>query len=306
MILSILIPQLIPLYLLIAMGFIGGRHLDVNLHSMAIVVIYFISPVVVFGAVAQMDFRPDYLILPLVLFTLSVIITTLSFHGAKQLFKDNIANLIGLSSATSNSGYFGLPLVIALFGADKSGLYILGNFGAEIVGITLAFYFGARGNFSVRESLLKLVKIPFIHAMALGLFWNLAIGDLPPIFLTYWGYFTGAWTIIGMMLIGVALGKLSSFRVNIRLTSWLCMVKFIVWPLAVGGAVALDQFYFHLFGMEVWALFILWSLCPLPNNVVAFAAQLNIRPDEAALTVLASNIVALFVLPAVLSLIHLV
>lgn len=305
MILEILIPQLIPLYILIAMGFVSARHMDVNLHSMAIISIYFLAPVVIFGAIARMEFQTDYLVLPLVLFILSFAITLGSYSLAQRKFKDRMANVIGLASATSNSGYFGLPIILALYGPEMTGIYLLGNFGAEIVAITLAYYFGARGNLSVRESLIKVFRLPILYAIILGLLWNVMNLPLPAAFLTYWDYFTGAWVVIGMMLTGVALGKLNTLRLNLKLSLWLGCTKFIIWPLAVGLAILIDIYITQMFPPEIYGLFIIWSLCPLPNNAVAFSAQLKIHPEEVAMTTLASTIFAFFYIPLMIWLLNL-
>jgi hypothetical protein len=38
---SLLIINILPLIMLIGMGYVGGRYLEINLHSMAMMVIFF-------------------------------------------------------------------------------------------------------------------------------------------------------------------------------------------------------------------------------------------------------------------------
>lgn len=299
MIVQTLLPNLIPLYALIAFGFAGGRWLDINLHSMAVVAIYFIAPIVIFGAVAQVDLQPEYMALPLVLAVISFSITMVSYRLARLIFPAKMASLIGMASSTGNTGYFGLPLILAIYGADQAGIYILGNYGAEIVAVTLGYYFGARGNFHVKDSLIKLLKLPVLHGLWLGVVWNLLNLPLPESFLNYWGHFTGAWVVIGMMLIGVALGKIPKFELNFKLIGWLSVVKFLAWPLLVGAFIWTDQNYTMLFDTDIYGMFLIFSLCPLAGNVVAFAAQLDVHPEEAAMAVLISTLIALFYIPLV-------
>ena len=52
-ILSLLIANIIPLYILIVVGFIGGRFLDINLPSIATIAIYILAPIVNFGATSS-------------------------------------------------------------------------------------------------------------------------------------------------------------------------------------------------------------------------------------------------------------
>lgn len=301
MIFETLIPTLIPLYILIAMGFIGGRYMDINLQSMATITIYFISPVVVFGAVGQLDLKPEYLLLPVGLAFASTIVTFISYQAANFIFRDNLANLIAMGSPQSNSGYFGLPVVLSIYGAGASGLYLMTSIGAEIISITVGYYFGARGSFDVRESLLKVLKLPVLHGLWIGLIWNVSDLGFSKSFLDYWTYFTGAWVVLGMMLIGVALGKLLRFHVNWKLLSYLSFIKFIFWPLLIFAVILFDRAFSMIFDEQVYGLLMIWSLCPLMGNLVAYAALLNVRPDEAAMSVLISTLFALLFMPFVLS-----
>ena len=298
MIFEVLIPNLIPLYILIAMGFAAGRYMDVNLHSLATLLIYFVGPLVIFGAVAQMPLRLEFLYLPVCLGAASLFVTLLSYKFAKVVFqRTNFPNLIAMASPTCNSGYFGLPVVIALFGAEASGLYLLGNVGAEIVMVTVGYYFGARGNFNARQSIIKVIRLPMIYGLLAGLAFNALGYELNETFISFWTYFTGTWVVIGMMLIGVALGKPERFTINWKLLNFLSAIKFILWPGIIFLAIIFDQNITQAFDPVIYGMFMVWGLCPLMANTVAYAAQLNVRPDEAAMCVLLTTFMALFLMP---------
>jgi hypothetical protein len=299
-ILYILIPNLIPLYILIAFGYIGGKYLEVNLPSMATISIYFISPIVVFGAIARLPLDPTYLALPFIMFCIALIVIIGSYWLSGFFFKDNLQNLVGLSSGNGNTGYYGLPIVMALFGPEATSIYLLANFGAELCTITAGYYLGARGVANVRDSLLKVLKLPVVHAVWLGLLWNVTMPALPVTFYEWWDKFAGAWVIIGMMLIGVALTKVQSLRLNPKLLSYLFAVRFLTWPLLIALVIFLDKTVFHFYNETIYTLMLIFGLVPISGNTAAYAAQLNVRPGEAALVVLLSTIFALFYIPAVL------
>jgi len=82
-IVTLLIANIIPLYVLIALGFISGRWMDVNLPSMATVAIYILAPIVNFGAMAQMNFTPEYVALPILFFIGSCVIGIISYNTAR-------------------------------------------------------------------------------------------------------------------------------------------------------------------------------------------------------------------------------
>ncbi len=297
---TLLIPNLIPLYILILFGYIGGKFLDINLPSMATVAIFFISPIVVFGAITKLDLNPANLSLPFVMFLITTIIILASYYLSGFFFKDNLQNLIGLSSGNGNTGYYGLPIVLALFGPEATGIYLLANFGAELCTITTGYYLGARGVSDVKTSLKKVIKLPVVHAVWIALLWNFFNIPLPDLFYTWWDKFTGAWVIIGMMLIGVALSKIEHLRINAKLILWLFSVRFIIWPAAIFILIMADRTILHLFNEEIYTLITIIAIVPLAGNVVAYAAQLNVRPGEAAMTVLLSTLFAMIYIPCVL------
>lgn len=297
--LDILLPTLIPLYIIIALGYIGGRYLDVHLHSMAIVSIYFISPVVNFGAIWRLDFAPSYLLLPVMVYSIAAGMAFLSYYLARLKWKDDTANLCGMALGGGNTGYFGLPIILALFGPDAAGIYLLATFAMTLSESTVCYYIGARGAASVKDSLKKVIGLPAFHAIWAAVILNFLNIDPPETFLTYWQYFTGSWVVIGMMLIGVALAGVKTFRVNWPLIGFTFFMKFVIWPLAMGGIIALDVYALRLFTHEIHLMLLIAGIVPLMANTVAFAARLGVKPGEAATAVLLSTLFALFYIPAV-------
>lgn len=299
MILHILAENMIPLCLLIGLGFVAGRWLDVNLHSMAIIAIYIFAPVVNFGAVARLRFDASYLLLPVVLYAIAVTITLIGWHLSRRMFRDNTANLVAMSSSTGNTGYFGAPIVLGLFGPEVLGIYLLMNFAIVLSEISVGYYYGARGNYSMRDSLKKLISLPVIYALVAGLAWNFMDLPLPDAFTEWWERFTGAWVIIGMMLMGVALGKIEKFTMNPRLLAATFFMKFVLWPVFTCGFAFMDKYAFGLYDHTAHMLLVIIGVVPLAGNLVAYAAQLDLRPSEVAVAVIGSTLFAALYIPLV-------
>lgn len=297
-ILSLLIANIIPLYVIIAAGYIAGRWMDVNLHSMAIIAIYILAPIVNFGAIAQMKFTPEYIILPIIFLIGSAVIGTTSYLVAHKVWKNNTANLIGMGSVTGNTMYFGLPVILALLGPEWIGAYALINLGTFLSEISLGYFFGARGHATLKGALIKVIKLPVIYGILLGLIYNFSGLALPESFIRYWDYSIGSWVIIGMMIIGVALAKQSRLEIDWKLILSMSVPKFILWPAFGFGIILLDLHYFHAFGTEIHTMLAVMTAVPLAGNLVAFAATLNLHPERAATTVLISTIFAFITVPA--------
>lgn len=294
---ALLVTNIFPLYILIAMGYFAAKYLDVNLHSMAVIAIYFLSPVVVFGAISKLEFQAAYLLLPVVLFFISAFIGVFSYLISQKLFASKLANLIGMTSTNGNSGYFGLPIVLALFGPSALGVYLMMTTFIELSTNTVGYYLLARGNFSIKESLLKVCKLPPLYGMVLGLVWSFAGWGVPDIFYTYWDHFSGAWVVIGMMLIGVAMGKMPFFKFNIKLISVMMAVRYIVWPIATMSVVLLDRHVLGMFDGQIHTLLLLLGVVPHAANAVAYASQLEVCPEDTATVVLISTAFAILYVP---------
>ncbi len=305
-ILILLIANILPLYALIALGFISGRWLDVNLHSMAIVAIYILAPIVNFGALARMEFTPEYMLLPVFAFSASSIIGIVAYNIAKVTWKNNRANLVGMASVVGNTMYFGLPVVLALLGEQWAGVYALLNLGIFLNEVGLGYFFGARGNATMKGALIKVLKLPVIYAIIFGLIYNLSGLELPDAFLRYWNYAIGAWVFIGMMIIGVALGKLEKLEVDWKLLFNLFIPKFVAWPLAGFGLVLADLHYLHWYGNEVHTMLVIITSVPLAGNLVAYSATLKLHPEKAAAAVLISTILGIFTVPAAVIVLQLI
>lgn len=295
----LLLSQLLPLLGLIALGYGAGRWLQVEARSLAMIAIYFFSPLVSFGGVAQLQFQSAYLLLPPVLFGIAAGMALLMYWLAGRLYADNTRNLVAMASSTGNTGYFGTPLVLAVLGPAAAGIYFLMNFAVALAETTVGYYVGARGHHNMRDSLRKVLALPGNYAVLLGLLWNTLELPLAPAFLVWWERFTGAWVIIGMMLIGVALGQVGGWRANGRLTALLFSVKFLLWPACTWGLALLDRAVLGLFDPTVHTLLLIIGVVPLAGNTVTFATQLKLRPGEAAAVVLESTVFAVLYIPLV-------
>lgn len=295
-----LFTNLIPLYALIALGYVSGRYFDVDRASLGSLGIYILMPIVAFGFVAKLDFQPRYIALPFIVYALFSTIALTAFWLARKIYPDNRANLAAMCASAGNTGYFGLPLVLLLFDTKWVALYIFAMMGATIFEATVMFYIANRGKFDARQSLIKLLKFPTIYTIILALVWNAADWPLGKQFDTYWDYVKGAYIVIGMMIIGVSLSKAKKLVVAPRFIAFVFAGRFVVWPLAALALVTLDRMVFGVFDLQVHKLLLVMSIVPPGANPAAFAAQLDMRPEKAATTILLGTVFALFYIPVMI------
>ena len=296
-----IVVNLLPLYAFIALGFFSGKILKVDRKSMASLAIYIFMPIVVFGFIADMDFEPSYIALPIFLYS-ACVITGLGFYAlGKRIYGsgDNQANLLAMCASMGNTGYLGLPLVMLFFDKEIVAIYIFMMLGVGIYEATFGYYFAARSNFSIRDSLIKLLKFPTIYAMSAGFIVNALNIEFPEMFWTNWTYVKGAYVVVGMMIIGCALAGLRKFVFDLKFVALVFSGKFLVIPLLGALFIWLDSMMFHSLTEDLRHIVILITIVPPAANIAAFAAQLDIKPEKAATTILLGTLFALFYIPAI-------
>lgn len=300
----LLFTNLIPLYALIALGWVSGRYFEIDRQTLANFAIYICVPVVIFGFVINLDLRAEWIWLPVIAYIVPAVIAFSALAIGKMVFRDARANLAAMCSAHSNTGYFGLPLVILMFHDNPEwvGVYMFMLLGNAVFEATVSYYIAARGKFTVEQSLKRLLKFPTIYAMTAGLLCNYYHVEMPEMFYTYWGYFKGAYILAGMMVIGAALSKVKKLVIAPRFLAFAFIGKFMVWPLTTWLIILADQNYWHLFNHEVYQLLFIMAIVPQGANIVAFATQMDLKPEKAASTILIGTIFALFYIPMMLAL----
>jgi predicted permease len=297
-----LIVQIIPLLCLIGVGFYAGRKLDMNMHSMGMLSIYILSPFVVCVSLMQVDLKPSYIAVPIFLFFVTTALSFLAKKFGQKCLDKPYQPLMPLLGGTANTGYFGIPIVTALLGPAAIGIYMLFNMALLITEVTSSYYLSARGHMSVKDSLKRVLKLPPLYGVIIGVFLNILPVPLPTIVHIYWTHATGAYIIIGMMLIGVGLSKLPSLHINLKFTGLIFLHKFIIWPAVFIALIYIDKNYTYWLNSDAYLMLFLISICPLPANAVAYAVQLKLPAEETAAAILASTLLALIYVPAALTL----
>lgn len=292
-----LIAKLIPLYFLISLGYLSGKFLHAKKETLAGLLIYIITPIIIFHGVLTTQLSLSNLSIPLLLFLISCAICLFFFKISKFIWKDSTQNILAYTAGTGNTGYFGLPIALILFPKESVGLYILGVLGLVLFENSLGFYITAKGNFTPKESLLKVLKLPSLYAFFLGVLLNGLNINISLQITDFVNNFRGAYTILGMMLIGVGLADITEYKFDFKFVLSAFLAKFLVWPVLILLIIFIDTTIFHFYNLQIYNILVLLSIVPLAANTVAVAALLKTHPEKAALAVLFSTIFALFFIP---------
>ncbi len=297
-----LLAKLIPLYFLIGLGYIAGKYLKVDKESLAKLLIYIISPVVVFYGVIRVTVSLNTLSIPLVYFFLGSLFCLVAYKLSALLWHDTTKNIFAYSAGSGNTGYFGLPIAMMLFSDQVVGLYIMGIMGVVLYENFTGFLIVARGKHSLRESLHKIANLPSLYTFFLGLLWNFLRIPVPEFATEFITQFRGAYTILGMMMIGIGLVGAKIVSVDKIFLIVLFFVKFLLWPLVTFVIIFIDSSFFHFFSHDIYQVMLLLSFVPLPANSVAMASLFDCHPEKISVAVVGSTMFALLYLPIMVTL----
>ena len=170
-----LLGKILPLYFSIILGVISTAFLNCNKDTIAKILLFILGPLIVFNATISVKLEPSVLFLPIFFFLLSTIIAFSSLAYFKTIYSDNTANLLAFSTATGNTGNIGIPLAILFLDSYVVDVFIFTVLASLLYQNSVGYYITAKGNFTAKESFIKVLKLPVLHAFILGLILNIFI-----------------------------------------------------------------------------------------------------------------------------------
>lgn len=275
-------------------GFLLGKKTDVEAYSVSKILVYVIAPIVIFFLVVSKDFNPKYLLFSLGSFLTCTLMSLMALKAPFNVWVGGTKNLFAFSAGTGNTGYFGLPVIIYCLGADAGLLAAFIILGATLYEFTVGYFVVSQGRHTRREGLARILKLPLIYSFALAFLLSYLNIKPSQSLVDSFSIFTGAYSVLGMMVIGITLSK-----VAFRELDWVFIVlanlwKFMVFPLI--GCIAIAVFGHYMSSLEK-AVVIIMCCVPMAGNTVVIANELNVYPDKAAAAVMLSTLLSIIVIP---------
>jgi predicted permease len=297
-----LLYKLLPLYITVALGWVAGRWLQVSGRHMAGLMLYIITPSVVFSGVMAAPLTAEVILLPFLVLGLCSAIGLVHLKLAGKMVKDESAAIIPLAVGTGNTGYFGIPVALLLFGQEGLALYIVCMLGTTLFENSVGFYLAARGRYSIRDALVRVARLPSVYAFMLAVALNLSGATIPEVFVPLFDNLRGAYSVLGMMIIGMGILSFRGLAGNVRFTGLAFFGKFVSWPLVALSLWWLDASLLGIYEPAVHQAIFLISITPIAANTVVMATLLDTAPRQAAGTALLSTIFALVFIPVMVAL----
>jgi predicted permease len=168
---GIFINNLFPILLIAGIGYLSGKYLKVDPRSISRLTFYVFSPCLIFNLLTTSQLSSGDMV-RMVAFSAAVItlltITSFLLGKAIRLERKLLAAVV-LTSMSMNAGNFGLSLNLFAFGeaglAQASIFFVTTALFTYSVGVMIA----SLGTASLKQSLLKMLKVPALYAVTLAL-----------------------------------------------------------------------------------------------------------------------------------------
>lgn len=270
--------SILGIYLFIVVGYAAKRAFKAQIdeRTVTLLSVYFLQIFLTFWGLLK---RPidatlagvPVLYLGITLLSLALIlpVVRMLFHDAKERSIATVAALIG------NTGNLGIPLGIALFGEESIPYTTVLNLVNVFFVYTFGVYFYSRGSFSVRASLMNIVKLPAIWAAFIAIALNL-YGYMPSATVEK-SLMMGAYAsmVIQLVLFGIYLHGVSITELNLRLVGWVTGAKFLLVPLLTWFALQLTPF-----DPMIKGIIFMEMMMPLAVANVNLGALYDCRPKD--------------------------
>ena len=178
---------------------------------------------------------------------------------------------------------------------------MLSSIGIASYEAIVGFYFCSLGQFTAYETLLKIVKLPILNAFAVGCLIGLSDYNLPSFLNEFVVDMRGTFSVLGMMLIGLALSSVDKFKLNYKFTGSAFFAKFILYPLAFNLFIIIDQLFLGWYSVSYYNAMQLLCIMPLASSTILFSSLFNLYSEEMASAAVLAMIFALFYIPAMSS-----
>lgn len=289
----ILLKQIVIMFVLMGIGFfLYRKKMITNAGSKDIgkILLYIVIPVVIISSF-WVERTPEKTIALVESAGISAVSMFLSVWISWLLFgkKDGIGCF---SSAFSNAGFIGIPLVQAVLGSDAvfyiSIMIVLINALQWTLGVVMISH--DKSAMSVQA----IVKNPIVISVLIGLVLYGLNLPCPEMVSTLFSNIKGMNTPLAMIVSGVFLAQSDLIGMLKKKEAWI--VSFF--RLLVIPVIILVAFYFLPFGaQDVKLAVLIASACPVGSNVAIFAQQYEQNYTEAVEHVCLSTILCLVTLP---------
>jgi predicted permease len=280
--------SIIFVYVFILLGYLAKKIFkeEMNPKTLTLMSVYFMQPFVTIWGFSTAKLHTEHLFVPLlylgIIFSLllpTILLGKLIFTDIKERAIFSIAGFVG------NTGNIGIPLGIALFGEQSVIYTTLINIANVFVVYILGVYIYSRGSFSIKASLLNIVKIPIIPASMVAIFLNINHITFSPQIEEFFKMGAYAGIVLQLFLLGTFLEGIKIRELHPKLFIGTMTQKFIIVPLFTFIVLR-----FTNLPVLVQGVILMEMMVPLAVANINLASLYDCRPKDVTTLILLSTL----------------
>ncbi|KEO73655.1 AEC family transporter [Anditalea andensis] len=261
--------------------------------------IYILMPILVINHILEAE-ASTIIILPVMSFSLAAMMNLPALLANKTFAKDKNPYLVSSSFAFFNVAFFGIPTVLALYGQGGVTTLITIYVGTALYGDVIGYYQVSKTKNGTKDSLLKIIKVPFLYAFGLAVVLKIFEVELPGEAEPVTDVFSYIVSAAGMLIIGMNISDL-----KIKGLDWAYLWKFMGLRslsaiFIMGIIMTVEYLWLDEIDSESREIMALIPLFPVAANVTVFASFLGSEEEESALLILLSMAISLVLIPIVI------
>lgn len=280
----------LPILILMVVGALMQKKFSFRLRPIANLITYCFMPAAVFLNIYRAEF--DYqlmgqLFLYLLLFSVSLILLSTILSKILELERQE-KTVLKNSISLMNSGNYGLPVSQLIFSANPLGvsIQIIILVFQNLLTYTYGLYNLISASKSALDILKSLLRLPIVHALLLGIVFQVFHIPLPNFALIPLEQLANGFASLALLLLGAQLANIH-FNTFHRVIGWSMIGRLIVGP----SFAFLFIFLLGIDGVMAQSLLIASSF-PTSRNTATLALEYDVEPELHAQVVLYSTLLS--------------
>ena len=295
--LVILLKQILIMFTLIGIGYLFFKKKMITVQGssdMGKILLYLVIPTVIISSfwVERTQSKTTELFYSILLSFIAMLVSV----GISYFFfgkKDGIASF---SSAFSNAGFIGIPLVTAVVGSEGAFFIAMMIVMINALQWTIGVYMISKDKNAM--NIKAILTNPIVISVVIGMCLYFLNIPQPEIITSLFSTIKGINTALAMLVSGAYLAQSDLLKMLTNKQTYLVsFVRLLVIP-----CVILALFYLLPFGtLNIKLTLVIAAACPVGSNVAIFAQQYNKNYTEAIEQVCMSTLLCLITLPILVS-----
>jgi malate permease and related proteins len=291
----------LPVFIILAVGFIGQKVLDLDIKSISTAALYLMLPFLAFQTFYENELTMNYLYIVLFCVFLLFGLILISLIAVKMTNRPHTkTSAFVLAGAFMNSGNYGVPVILFAFGETGFQYAVIMMVIQSLLMNTVGLYYAAKGSSkgtTLKESVMKILKMPVLYGSIAGLLFQLASISIPSFIYNGIDLAASATIPTIMLVLGMQLASISKKNVEMKELSGIILIRLVVSPViayAITVMLSLDSLLANVL--------IVLAAMPTAANTTMFAVQFDTEPDLVSFSTLVTTSMSIITVPLMIML----